>query len=154
MTGMDDFLTFEADSIEVPSGRMTALNVTGGGVGVEAHSGGVGFTKETWIEMCMCVEWDPSQRNGRRFSHTVTSPDGYPLHSEGIEADMLADLSDGRQLLRGNTRVGPGWVQYIGLEVWQDSGQPVTVRRASLEVRQLVPRRPEADSQRRPRRWW
>ena len=50
-------------------------------------------------------------RLSTRFSHTKI-PGQEPLHSEAIDAGVLAAISDGRQLLRGNTRFGApveGW---------------------------------------------
>ena len=50
---------------------------------------------------------------------------------------MLVDLSDGKQLLRGNTMFGAKGVDRIQLEVWQDSGTSLDVENASLEIRPL-----------------
>ena len=61
----------------------------------------------------------------------------HPLHSEAIGAGVLVDLSDGKQLLRGNTVCGPKGVDRIQLEVWQDSGTSVDIETASLEIRPL-----------------
>ena len=87
--------------------------------------------------MLLSVAWDPSAVDGTRFSHTRI-PDQEPLHSEAISAGVLAQLSDGRQLPRGNTLFGPDRTTSLVLEVWQDSGQPVEVRAASLTVRELI----------------
>jgi hypothetical protein len=83
------------------------------------------------------VEWGSANRLGRRFSHTAI-PDRHPLHSEAIEADVLVEISGGMQLLRGNSWFGPTGVDRIQLEVWQDSGGPVDLDTASLEIRPLA----------------
>jgi hypothetical protein len=102
--------------------------------GVDKDEGGIRFGRTGWFEVLLTVDWDVTNRRGHRFSHTAL-PDQHPLHSEAIEADVLAELSDGRQLLRGNGLFGPTSIDRITLEVWQDSGIPVRVERASLEVR-------------------
>jgi hypothetical protein len=72
-------------------------------------------------------------------SPTATIPDTHPLHSEAIEADVLVALSNGKQLLRGNSVFDPSTsARSIALEVWQDSGETVTVHRARLGVRPLT----------------
>ena len=91
-----------------------------------------------WFEVLLTVQWDPSNTLGTRFSHTAI-PDNHPLHSEAISADVLATLSGGRQLLRGNTWFQPEDVSNIRLEVWQDSGATIEVEHASLEIRPLPP---------------
>ena len=50
---------------------------------------------------------------------------------------MLAQLSQGRQLLRGNSLFGPDRTTSLVLEVWQDSGELVKVSYAELVVREL-----------------
>ena len=60
-----------------------------------------------------------------------------PLHSEAIDASVLARISEGRQLLRGNTVFGHDHTTELVLEVWQDSGEPVRVHEADLVVREL-----------------
>jgi hypothetical protein len=104
--------------------------------GVETHEGGVSFKGTGWFEVLLTVDWGSTNRFGTRFSHTAI-PDGHPLHSEAIDAGVLVDLSDGKQLLRGNTMFGPKGVDRIQLEVWQDSGTSVGVETASLEIRPL-----------------
>lgn len=91
-----------------------------------------------WFEVLLTVQWDPSNVDGHRFAHTAI-PDDHPLHSEAIEADVLAALSGGRQLLRGNTWFQPDAVSNIRLEVWQDSGATVEIQNASLGIRPLPP---------------
>jgi hypothetical protein len=79
----------------------------------------------------------PHIRAGHRFSHTAI-PDSHPLQSEAIDALVLAALSDGKQLLRGNTIFEPdSGVNSIALEVWQDSGDTLEITNASLEIRPL-----------------
>ena len=97
---------------------------------------GVVFHTEGWYEVLLEVHWDPDARQGTRFSHTKI-PDQEPLHSEAINAAVLAQISEGRQLLRGNTLFGPDRTTSLVLEVWQDSGRPVEVRSAELVVREL-----------------
>jgi hypothetical protein len=103
---------------------------------VDSVDGGLRFTVRCWYEVMMTVGWDPADDRGHRFSHTSV-PDQHPLHSEAIEARVLNALSDGEQLLRGNTVFTPDRIDRLRLEVWQDSGGAVMVRRASLVVRRL-----------------
>ena len=97
---------------------------------------GVVFRTEGWYEILLEVHWDADAREGTRFSHTKI-PGQEPLHSEAINADVLGQLSEGRQLLRGNSIFGPERTSSLVLEVWQDSGRPVRVEKASLSVREL-----------------
>lgn len=85
----------------------------------------------------MEVHRDDANRSGTSFSHT-TIPGQEPLHSEAINADVLAQLSDGRHLLRGNTIFGPERTSSLVLEVWQDSDRPIVVAKAGLMVRELA----------------
>ena len=82
------------------------------------------------------VDWDSATTAGTRFSHTKI-PGQEPLHSEAIDALVLAQLSQGRQLLRGNSLFGPDRTTSLVLEVWQDSGELVKVSYAELVVREL-----------------
>ncbi len=95
------------------------------------------FTAEGWYEVLMTVEWDPRRTDGTRFSHT-SIPDHHPLHSEAIAADVLAQVSGGRQMLRGNSVFSPDGPSSLTLEVWHDSAGPVTVQGASLQIRRLT----------------
>ena len=97
---------------------------------------GVVFRTEGWYEVLLEVHWDPTARQGTRFSHTKI-PGQEPLHSEAIAADVLAQLSEGRQLLRGNSLFGPERTSCLVLEVWQDSGDALSVEKAGLIVREL-----------------
>ena len=87
-------------------------------------------------EVLLRVDWDDHNTAGTRFAHTQI-PDQEPLHSEAINAAVLARISQGRQLLRGNSVFGPDRTTCLKLEVWHDSGQPVEVRYAELIVREL-----------------
>jgi hypothetical protein len=97
---------------------------------------GVVFNTEGWYEVLLRVDWDASNTDGTRFSHTRI-PDQEPLHSEAINAAVLAQLSGGRQLLRGNSLFGPDRTTSLRLEVWQDSGQDLDVKYAELVIREL-----------------
>ena len=124
---------------EVPNTQLSALRLSrqiGTLPGVEAEDGGVRFHRAGWFEIVLTVAWEPTVRHGRRFAHTAV-PHQHPLHSEAIEAGVLAELSQGRQLLRGSSVFGPGSIDRVVLEVWQDSGTSVSVPHASLEVRLL-----------------
>jgi hypothetical protein len=129
-----------ARPVDVPSGELTQLHLVP--VGEQLNRAAVDgdqivFTVAGWYEVLLTVEWDPRVTKGRRFSHTAI-PDSHPLHSEAIEADVLAALSDGKQLLRGNTVFDPETsASSIALEVWQDSGGEVTVHQARLGIRPL-----------------
>jgi len=123
----------------VPSRSLTPLRLAPTNdciPGVETHEGGISFKSAGWFEVLLTVDWGSTNRFGTRFSHTAI-PDGHPLHSEAIDAGVLVDLSDGKQLLRGNTVFGPKGVDRIQLEVWQDSGTSVDIETASLEIRPL-----------------
>jgi hypothetical protein len=85
-------------------------------------------------EVLLTVEWDTTNVRGHRFTHTKIS-DGFPLHSEAIEAAVLTRLSAGRQLLRGVLNPVEG--EQVALEVWHDADSAVTVNHASLEFRVL-----------------
>ena len=97
---------------------------------------GVVFDTDGWYEVLLRVDWDSTIAAGTRFSHTKI-PGQEPLHSEAINALVLAQLSQGRQLLRGNSLFGPDRTTSLVLEVWQDSGELVKVSYAELVVREL-----------------
>ena len=82
-------------------------------------------------EVLLRVDWDPGETTGTRFAHTKI-PGQEPLHSEAISAAVLNQLSDGRQLLRGNSLFGPDRTSCLILEVWHDSGRPLEVCYAEL----------------------
>jgi hypothetical protein len=125
--------------LSIATNKLTAVPLTAPIDGSE-HVGltdvGIVFHTPGWYEVLMAVEWDPAAIDGTRFSHTKI-PGQEPLHSEAINAAVLAQLSGGRQLLRGNTLFGPDRTTRLVLEVWQDSGQPVAVRSAEIIVREL-----------------
>src|SRR4051794_34276450 len=123
----------------VPPNELTLLplGARGGQTGdVDVKRGRLQFQRRGWFEVLLTVSWDSANLRGHRFAHTAI-PDHHPLHSEAIEASVLQALSNGQQLLRGNSVFEPGEVDTISLEVWQDGGGPVTVTAASLEVRRL-----------------
>ena len=125
--------------VDVPSSKLYRLHLEPVGRQlsyVETAGGGLRFTDRCWFEILMTVAWDTSNHAGHRFAHTSV-PDQHPLHSEAIEARVLNELSQGEQLLRGNTVFAPGSTDTLMLEVWQDSGESVTVHRASLVARRL-----------------
>ena len=74
--------------------------------------------------------------SGSRFAHTKI-PGQPPLLSEAIPAAVLSEIADGHQMLRASGVFGPGAIEEIALEVWQDSGEPVVVREAQLAVQKL-----------------
>lgn len=137
---MSDACRFELPRpVDVPSSKLCRLHLepVDRKIGdVESAGGGLRFTDRCWFEILMTVAWDTRNEVGHRFAHTSV-PDQHPLHSEAIEARVLNELSEGKQLLRGNTVFTPGSMDTLMLEVWQDSGESVTVRRASLVARRL-----------------
>jgi hypothetical protein len=127
-------------SVLVPQLTMTPLPLSGADrLSPHVHYGdeGIVFDTHGWYEVLLRVDWDIANRNGTRFSHTKI-PDQEPLHSEAIDADVLAQLSNGRQLLRGNSLFGPDRTTCLILEVWHDGGRPVEGHYAELVVRELV----------------
>jgi hypothetical protein len=123
-----------------PTDKLTRLQLHPVGeqlAGIEGDGDCIAFRVAGWFEVLLTVAWDPYIRAGHRFSHTAI-PDSHPLHSEAIDAMVLAALSDGKQLLRGNTIFEPdSGVNSIALEVWQDSGDTLEITNASLEIRPL-----------------
>jgi len=119
---------------------MTTLTLTLQGPplkGVRSSGRGICFERIAWLEVLLAVEWDTHDTEGTRFSHTRI-PDQEPLHSEAIDAAVLAQLSGGKQLLRGNTVFGLDNTGEVLLEVWHDSSRPIEVRSGELRVRELV----------------
>jgi hypothetical protein len=74
-----------------------------------SSTGTLRFRTAGWYEILLTVGWDRTQTAGTRFAHTAI-PDHHPLHSEAINAAVLAALSEGTQLLRGNTIFEPGTI--------------------------------------------
>src|SRR4051794_36684759 len=131
---------FETPSpITIAPSALTAIRLAEpdeGSPNVALTPDGIVFRTEGWYEVLLEVHWDQGAREGTRFSHTKI-PDQEPLHSEAIAADVLAQLSEGRQLLRGNSLFGPDRTTCLILEVWQDSGGPLTGEYAQLTGRGL-----------------
>ncbi len=127
----------------VPVGALTKLFLEASEPSPHVHyegERGIVFDTRGWYEVLMRVDWDPHETSGTRFAHTRI-PDNEPLHSEAIDADVLARISRGRQLLRGNTIFGLDHTTSVVLEVWHDAAKPVEVSYAELVVRELeVPR--------------
>ena len=125
--------------LKVPSGELTSLPLTQDQPSNHLHleaDGGIAFDTEGWYEVLLRVDWDPVDTSGTRFSHTKV-PDQEPLHSEAIDATVLSRISQGRQLLRGNSLFGPDRTTCLVLEVWHDSSNAVEVTYAELIVREL-----------------
>jgi hypothetical protein len=119
--------------------RLTRVPLTEPGEGSSALALGddaIEFLAAGWYEVLLEVHWDDQETEGTRFAHTKI-PGQQPLHSEAIAAAVLAQISKGRQLLRGNGLFGPVGPSSIALEVWHDGGYPITVSFASLTVREL-----------------
>jgi len=140
MTDLDEGVRFKTTgTFAVPPRELFRVRLAGSDPSGDSklQDSEIEFTSAGWFEILLTVQWDSNDRMGRRFAHTAI-PDSHPLHSEAIEADVLADLSDGRQLLRGNTIFDPSSpVRSLALEVWQDSPTPTTIIEASIEIRRL-----------------
>jgi hypothetical protein len=126
-------------AVSVPPEQLTPIPLTE----VEAPSAhlrltedGVVFVTDGWYEVLMRVDWDPYDTKGTRFAHT-NIPEQEPLHSEAINASVLARISGGSQRLRGNSVFGPERTSSLALEVWHDSAAPVRITHAELVVREL-----------------
>ena len=134
-------ITFRtAGGVAVASDRLTSVPLTPpipAAGDVDYVDDAVVFRSEGWYEILLAVQWDPEARRGTRFSHTAV-PGQQPLHSEAISAAVLADISSGKQLLRGNTLFGPERTASLTLEVWQDSGHVVELEAAAITVRELA----------------
>ena len=124
--------------VAIANRRLTPIELesSGGSPHVHLAQEGVLFDTDGWYEVLLRVDWDSTITTGTRFSHTKI-PGQEPLHSEAINALVLAQLSQGRQLLRGNSLFGPDRTTSLVLEVWQDSGELVKVSYAELVVREL-----------------
>ena len=134
-------IRLEAQGLMVPPRQLFRVphRPNGPAPGVRIEGGEVIFIAAGWYEVLLAVEWSPENRDGHRFSHTAI-PDSHPLHSEAIEADVLADLSDGRQLLRGNTIFDPeSPISSLALEVWHNASESLAVKEASIALRRLDP---------------
>jgi hypothetical protein len=131
--------------VDVRDRAMTKLALvleSGPETGVRSEGGSLHFDEVGWYEVLLQVAWDPAATAGTRFVHSKV-PGQQPLHSEAIDATVLGQISDGRQLLRGNTVFGHDHTSDLVLECWQDSGGAVRVLEADLVVRELqVPWQP------------
>jgi hypothetical protein len=137
-------IAFTAGPVNVPPHHLTPIELHPDGwdapwarrdrlVGIDDTGAIVFRSLPVQRELLLQVAWQASPE-GRRFAHTRCS-DGYPLHSEAIEAAALTALSGGRQLLRGTTWTGPGAVERVTVEVWHDGPTPLFVEEASVTVR-------------------
>ena len=139
MTTADQVVFGAPSPIDVPGGELTTIVLVQERANphVSYHNGdGVIFMSDGWYEVLLRVDWDPADTSGTRFAHTRI-PGQEPLHSEAIDASVLARISEGRQLLRGNSLFGPDRTTSLVLEVWHDSDQPVRITYAELVVREL-----------------
>jgi hypothetical protein len=116
--------------------RVPLIEPEKGSLALALRDDAIHFLTAGWYEVLLEVHWDEQETTGTRFAHTKI-PGQQPLHSEAIAAAVLAQISEGRQLLRGNGLFGPGGPSCIALEVWHDSRYPITVSFASLTVRGL-----------------
>jgi hypothetical protein len=135
----DQIVFCTATPTNVPVGELTkmALEQQDRSPHVHYRAGdGIAFDTEGWYEVLLRVDWDADDVTGTRFAHTKI-PDQEPLHSEAINASVLARISQGRQLLRGNSLFGPDRTTTLVLEVWHDSDEVVEVAYAELVVREL-----------------
>ena len=143
-----DEVTFRlTTAIKIPPDELTRLALEPAATSPHLHyepERGIVFDTLGWYEVLLRVEWDPANTTGTRFAHTKI-PDNEPLHSEAISADVLARISGGRQLLRGNSMFGLDHTTSIVLEVWHDAPETVEIRRAQLVVRELDVPRPRVD---------
>jgi hypothetical protein len=131
--------TFAHDELtQIPSKELTAIRLLGHEPepGVTADGADLVFESRGWYEVLLTVCWSTDNTTGTRFSHTAI-PDAHPLHSEAINAKVLADLSNGRQLLRGNSIFNPDGPNRIRLEVWHDAEKAIDITRAELAIRKL-----------------
>jgi hypothetical protein len=130
---------FSSPRLDIPtrSLHLVPLHAEHAGISLRCIDGGITFTERGWYEVLLTVAWDATNTQGTRFAHTAI-PDKHPLHSEAINAAVLAELSSGKQLLRGNTIFAPGEVDHISLEVWHDADKTVQILGASLEIRELA----------------
>src|ERR1041385_9273292 len=114
----------------IPSRELTHITLVEGRPASDAlllREGAVTFVVPGWYEVMLVVEWDPENRQGARFAHSRIG-DSPPLHSEAIPAGVLADISGGGQLLRGDGPFGPGGAGAARLGGWPGSRGPGGVR--------------------------
>jgi hypothetical protein len=134
------------ERVELQPRTMTRLDLVPTGDGqdeIVVRSGSLCFQRVGWYEVLLRVDWDPAVTAGTRFSHSKI-PGQQPLHSEAIDAAVLAQISNGQQLLRGNTVFGHDHTSELVLECWHDAPTAVAITQAELTVRELrVPWTPE-----------
>jgi hypothetical protein len=82
------------------------------------------------------VAWDPAEMTGTRFSHSKI-PGQQPLHSEAVDAAVLTEISNGEQLLRGNTVFGHEHTSALVLECWHDAPTAAAITAAAFTVSEL-----------------
>jgi len=136
---MEPLITFAAQAQPVPPQTLHPIRLHAPDTptaAIDVVDGQLMFRTAGWYEILLTVGWDATVTTGTRFAHTAI-PDHHPLHSEAINAAVLAALSDGKQLLRGNTIFEPGTIDCLALEVWHDSPAPVHIHDASLAIRPL-----------------
>ena len=124
----------------VPDHRMTPVPLevrSGHAAGVSADGDVLRFGTIGWFEVLLEVDWSTTSTAGTRFAHSKI-PGQQPLHSEAIDAAVLSEISGGKQLLRGNTIFGHDHTNELILELWQNSGEALTVTSAKLVVRELI----------------
>ena len=95
--------------LQVPTNPCTAValhRTPGASDHVTSTGDDIVLRTEGWYEILTAVQWNPDDIPGTRFSHTKI-PGQEPLHSEAINAAVLAPISEGRQLLRADTLFGP-----------------------------------------------
>jgi hypothetical protein len=146
-TRIDLVFTIDAP-VDVPTGELTRLVVAAHAESALVHvdpERGVVFDMPGWFEVEMRVDWDASVTTGTRFSHTKV-PGQEPLHSEAINALVLSRISQGKQMLRGNSVFGVDNTMSLILEVWHDAPQAVSVNCGELKLRPLkVPFEPAVE---------
>ena len=136
---MEPLITFAAEPQDVPAHTLHPVELHAPDTptsGIDVVDGTLRFRTAGWYEILLTVGWDPGHTAGTRFAHTAI-PDHHPLHSEAINAAVLAALSNGTQLLRGNTILEPDTIDRVRLEIWHDNPTPVHLDEASLAVRLL-----------------
>jgi hypothetical protein len=128
-----------AEALRLDPKTMTALSLVSVGPTPEdiaIRNGHLCFQRIGWYEVLLRVAWDPAVTTGTRFSHSKI-PGQQPLHSEAIDAAVLTEISNGEQLLRGNTVFGHDHTSELVLECWHDAPTAVAITEADLTVREL-----------------
>jgi hypothetical protein len=139
MASGDEYRFAMADPMAIAPRQLTQLwllDPPGEHPHAHVEDGGVHVDTEGWFEVLLRVAWSTGDTGGTRFSHTRI-PDQEPLHSEAIAADVLTQISQGEQKLRGNSLFGPDRTTCLVLEVWHDALAPIDVLEAELIIREL-----------------